>query len=211
MSTNCVYTLKSSGKKILLGGDSTVINMQYMMKAYGKNYETYNQSSQQYGGTSKTLSNINVFVAYHHGKNVICTFKADRYDWYVGKGVATNEWADYLLKNTNNASDFKFDTVLFPYKEVFDMKKHTGSFTVGNDTYNNIWVGDDGESIMIPYNLTEINKYYINNAKAYYTYGYEDYVDGVKTTSETRHGSVQFIYKQDGSVETVIHDSTITQ
>ena len=205
-STNCVYTLTNTGKKILIGGDSNNVNMQYMMMAYGKNYETYNQSSQQHGGISKTLSNINVFAAYHHGKNVICTFQADRYDGYVGKSVATDEWADYLLKNTNNSSEFKFDAVLFPYKEVFDMTKYTGTY----GEYINIWVGDD-DSIMYPYNMSVINQYYIDNANAYYTYGYEDYVDGVKTTAETRHGSVQFIYKEDKSVEITIHPSNITQ
>ena len=89
---------------------------------------------------------------------------------------------------------------------MFDVTKYTGQY----GEYNNIWLGDD-ESIVYPHNMTEINKYYIDNAAAYYTYGYEDYVNGVKTTAETRHGSVQFIYKEDKSVETVIHDSNITQ
>ena len=210
MSTNCVYTLKSSGKKILLGGDSTNINMQYMMNAYGKSYTDYAPNSQQYGGTSKTLSNINVFAAYHHGKNAIATYESgytgESIIRYNTNGTATNEWADYLLRNTNHVdrTNYKFDIMLFPYNQVFDMKKYTQFTTNTGTKYNFIWGGDDG-SVVYPYNLSDINKYYIQNSNSYYTYGLDEYdMNGNELTNVQRHGSVQFIFKADKSVETIV-------
>lgn len=195
-STNCLYTFADATgvtKKVLIGGDATNVNMRYIMDVYGKNYTTYNHDTEAYGGTSKTLSDVNIFVTYHHGKNTTCTYGSSTVDVglipYDIKGVATYEWADYLLKNTNNTM-VKFDAVLFPYHQVFDtVAKATWTAADGTVRYT-LYVGDD-QSIAFPYNMTEINQYFKDNAKAYYTYGYED---AFAATNEESHGTVKIVF-----------------
>jgi len=210
-STNCVYTLTNTGKKILIGGDSNNANMQYMMEAYGKNYTTYSDSGSNNGGASYTLANINYFVVYHHGKNAICKFEKGHVPAIIGSTIestATNQWANYLLHNVMNdaQAEHKFDAVLFPWYQVFDMKRYEGEFISHSGTvHTNVWGGDDG-SIIYPYNISQINQYYIDNShnKTYYTYGYQDHdADGniLELDGLENHGTVRIIFKDDKTVE----------
>jgi len=211
-STNCLFTFEDetgATKKVLIGGDATNVNIRYMMDVYGKSYETYDAASLQYGGTSDTLSDVNIFVAYHHGKNTTAeyfTYSAtdiksmhDEGQEYLLRGTASNEWADYLLKNTKNSMT-KFDAVLFPYHQIYDTFK--GEKT---KVYENLWIaptetftfklyeGDDG-STAFSHNLSETNQYFKDNATRYYTYGYEDVIASDKADT---HGTVTI--KFDGS------------
>jgi len=118
---------------------------------------------------------------------------------YLLRGTASNEWADYLLKNTKNSMT-KFDAVLFPYHQIYDTFK--GEKT---KVYENLWIaptetftfklyeGDDG-STAFSHNLSETNQYFKDNATRYYTYGYEDVIASDKADT---HGTVTI--KFDGS------------
>jgi len=144
-STNCLFTFKDANKtnqKVLIGGDATNVNMKYMMKAYGEN--------------NNTFANIDVFVAYHHGRNT--TTEENLLD----TTEANKNWADFLLKNTNN-EDQLFDVVLFPYHKVYEM---VYDWEAGG------YIDDQGSGVY-PYNIGEINQYYIDNAKnkTHYHYG----------------------------------------
>ena len=176
-STTCVYTVNATGQKILLGGDSNNVNMEYMMKVYGED--------------SKTLSNIDVLVAYHHGRNAICDYVPGKHLMYDYNGTADNTWADYLLNNQQNGD--QFDVVLFPYYKVFEYQK--GHL----DSKGYLYLGDDG-SYVYPYNIGEINQYLIEHSDAYYTYGYDDMLN-------SEHGTVQLIFKADGTISPVVYES----
>lgn len=211
-STNCLFTFKDANgatKKVLMGGDSTNVNMRYIMDVYGKSYTTYDAASQQYGGTSDTLSDVNIFVAYHHGKNTTSeyfTYHAtdiksmhEAGQEYLLRGTASNEWADYLLKNTKNSMT-KFDAVLFPYHQVYDTfqgekTKVYDSLAIypGQVFTFKLYEGDDG-STAFSHNLSETNQYFKDNATRYYTYGYEDVLASDKADT---HGTVTIEF--DGS------------
>lgn len=178
-SVNFVFTIMNEvGKRVLIGGDSTKITMQYVMGAYGQN--------------NNTLANINVFAAYHHGKNVMNSYDFSRKaDGYVSAGTGTNEWADFLLKNSKNGSDYKFDVMLFPNKEVVDAVK-VATFK----DYIKVWLADD-DSVVYPSNLSELNAYYHSNAKMYFTTGYEDMTSA---TEDDRHGTVKINFNEGGMI-----------
>ncbi len=148
-STQFIFTIAKTGKRVLLGGDATVVNMNYMMQAYGEN--------------PKTFADINVFAAYHHGKNVTCAWNYDK-----GMREGTTTWYDYMLNNSSNetGANHMFDVVLFP--------RHTLFVPAENSAY--------------PLNTAEINDYLIGRSQAYYTWSYGDKTGA---TSDNKHGSMK--------------------
>ena len=184
-SVNFVFSLSETGKRVLLGGDSTKITMQYMIDAYGAN--------------NNTLANINVFAAYHHGKNVMNDYSFSRKsDGYVSAGKGTNEWADFLLKNSKNGSNYKFDVMLFPNDEVMDAVTKASYLD-----YRNVWVADDG-SVVYPSNISELNKYYYDNANLHFTTGFEDITSA---TEENAHGTVKITFNANDAISWVAYNS----
>ena len=153
-STNCVFTFKDKNsdiKKVLIGGDATNTNMQYIVQAFGEN--------------NATLSDIDAFVAYHHGLNTTID-----YIGHPNLGTANYTWSNFLLENNNN----KFEVVFFPYYKI----------------YQN---GDeDLPSSVYPDNIGDINTYLCNHADAYYTYGYGDCLE--EYNKENRHGTVKITF-----------------
>lgn len=109
-STVVLFTT-SNNQKIFIGGDANYVNMQYIMDSYGAN--------------PTTLSNIDVFVALHHGKNTSMKLDAD-YDHDKILGIIDNEpapdnsFTDYLITNSNNTEQ-QFDVVLFPCSVIYDV------------------------------------------------------------------------------------------
>lgn len=181
-STNFVFTL-NNGKRILIGGDTTMIGMKYIMAAYGSN----NQS----------LANINVFSAYHHGKNVISEWTPTTNNSSAGIGnqiyaIGYNTWADFLLKNSNNGSGFKFDVVLFT-----DLMKYKTTLQ------NGVYTAYDG-GIVYPWNIGVMNQYYADNSKLHFTLGYDD---SVSKTEAERHGTVRLTFDTNGAISYEVFDS----
>ena len=198
-SVNFVFTLSESGKRVLLGGDSTKITMQYVIDAYGTN--------------NNTLANINVFAAYHHGKNAMNQYNfnngssyypTSNKDGYVNAGKANNGWAEFLLNNTQNSSN-KFDVMLFPFVKKFSTYKHTSTSTEDYylGQYKNVYVGDDG-SVIYPWNIGEINKYYADNSNLHLTTGYED---STSATEANPHGTVKITFNADGQISHTVYNT----
>ena len=98
VSTVTLFTT-SNNQKILIGGDANYANMQYIMDAYGIENE-YTKSA--------LLKNINVFVAFHHGKNMSMNINGS-----VGYG-----FIDYLTKDGSQTGHL-FDYVLYPCSLVY--------------------------------------------------------------------------------------------
>ena len=99
VSTVTLFTT-SNNQKILIGGDANYANMQYIMDAYGIEND-YTKSA--------LLKNINVFVAFHHGKNMSMNINGT-----VGYG-----FIDYLTKD-GSESGHLFDYVLYPCSLVYN-------------------------------------------------------------------------------------------
>ena len=153
-STQFIFTVQNGDgveddKKVLLGGDATLVNMEYMMQAYGEDPNTF--------------ANINVFAAYHHGKNNTCVWNSEK-----GKREATTTWQDYMLNNEKNVAgaEHKFDVVFFPRHTLFEAT----------------------EGGAYPDNTDDINQILIGKSKAYYTWSYGD---TTAPTSDVKHGSVK--------------------
>ena len=106
-STVALFTT-SNNQKIFIGGDANYVNMQYIMDSYGE--------------SPTTLSNIDVFVALHHGKNT--SMRLEKYDH---EGIVQdkepdpdNRFTDYLINNSKNVEK-QFDVVLFPCTVIYDV------------------------------------------------------------------------------------------
>lgn len=165
-STNCVFTFtdgNGTAKKVLIGGDATTVNMEYIMEVYGTD--------------SKTLSNIDVFAAYHHGHNTTAKYGDmtvnTKYDGSAveasAKGEADNRWIEFLL---NNNTDNRFDVVLFPYNQIYEMNVvKAGSGIAGTRYY--YYKGTDG-NIDYPWNIGEINNYMASEECTDAAYTYEN-------------------------------------
>lgn len=152
-STNCVFTFEDTNndvKKVLIGGDATNTNLQYIIKAYGEG--------------NQTLSDIDVFVAYHHGLNTTIEYSI------FGNNKATSEWINFLLNNNGG----RFDVVFFPYYKVYQ----------NNDS--------DRPSSVYPSDIGNINEKLYNNSDAYFTYGYDDCLE--EYDNENRHGTVKVTF-----------------
>lgn len=123
----------ATGHTTLIGGDANYVNMQYIMDAYGVDSDGYTSSS--------TLQNINIFVAFHHGKNM---------SMEIGSAASLEvsdedcTFIDYLTKKHT------FDHVLYPCSVVY------------GDTY-------DG-AFAFP-NAGEANAYLNKKTEDYKTYG----------------------------------------
>lgn len=99
-NTASTVTLFSTGtQKVLIGGDANYANMDYIMKAYDLD-ETDGESN--YTPTS-LLQNINVFVAFHHGKNMSMKLR-----------TKDTSFVDYLTYGGH-----MFDHVLYPCSLVY--------------------------------------------------------------------------------------------
>ena len=161
-STNCVFSFTDKAgakKKVLVGGDATTVNMEYIMDVYG--------------ASNKTLSNIDVFAAYHHGHNATATYGemtvSAKYSGVnveaSANGEANKEWTNFLLNNNN---DNKFDVVLFSYNHIYRANlTYSGSAINGGRNY--YYKGTDG-NVVYPYNIGEINDDMVSRSKAAYTY-----------------------------------------
>ena len=102
-SVTLLFTL-DSGEKIYIGGDSLEVNDAYIMAAYGDN--------------PSVLSNINVYVAPHHGKNTAINY------------------IQYLTNDDQN----KFDVVLYPCSVVYDEEVYNKTHTFESAVYANIYL-----------------------------------------------------------------------
>ena len=131
-STQFIFTVTDTGKRVLLGGDATLVNMEYMMQAYGENPNTF--------------ANINVYAAYHHGKNMTFIYNNGK--------ECTPTWYDYMLNNTSNTEgvNHTFDVVLFARHTLF-VPAENGAYAL---------------------NTAVINEYLIGRSKEYYTWSYGD-------------------------------------
>ena len=110
-STVVLFTT-ANNQKIFIGADANYVNMQYIMDSYGEN--------------PTTLSNIDVFVALHHGKNTSMKLDA-QYDREGQLGILgkpepdpDNRFTDYLINNSKN-EEKQFDVVLFPCSVIYDV------------------------------------------------------------------------------------------
>ena len=107
-ASSVVLFTTSNNQKIFIGGDANYVNMQYIMDSYGAN--------------PTTLSNIDVFVALHHGKNT--SMKLESYDhsglFQDTEPEPDNSFTDYLITNSNNTEQ-QFDVVLFPCSVIYDV------------------------------------------------------------------------------------------
>ena len=165
-STNCVFSFTDKAettKKILIGGDATTVNMEYIIDVYGT--------------TNKTLSNIDVFAAYHHGHNMTATYGAmtvsTKYQGFSvdasANGEANKDWINFLL---NNNDDKKFDAVLFSYNHIYRANlEYSGSLVNGGRDY--YYKGTDG-NVVYPYNIGEINDYLASSTCTANAYTYEN-------------------------------------
>ena len=110
-STVTLFTT-TNNQKIFIGADANYVNMQYIMDSYGEN--------------PTTLSNIDVFVAMHHGKNTSMRLD-NQYDREGQLGIfgkqepdPDNSFTEYLIKNSKNTEQ-QFDVVLFPCSVIYDV------------------------------------------------------------------------------------------
>ena len=195
-SINFMFTLYNNDdnvtndKKVLLGGDTTQVVMKYIMNAYGT--------------SSSTLANVDVFAAYHHGKNIIMDYYPN--DTHISGtrehigADGRDDWADYLL---NNTTDKMFDVMLFP-----NLKKYEASIRDVNDKCGATLgcagrVYGDDDSTVYPYDIGERNDYYISHSEMHFTTGYQDCTGA---TSDTRHGTVQIFFgKETGAVTSKVY------
>ena len=95
VSTVLLFTT-AGDEKILISGDANLTNMAYIMSAYGAN--------------PTILDGIDVFQAFHHGKNTSYSFT-----W------SSNIFTDYLTDEAEK--DFK--VVLFPCSKVYGVDENT--------------------------------------------------------------------------------------
>lgn len=184
-STQLIFTVTDGDQKVLLGGDATIVNMDYMMQAYGTN--------------SYTFANMSVVAAYHHGKNVYYKYNSSLSSSPNKKEGLTN-WVDFMLKNTRNknGSSHQFDVVLFPDVQILDIVYYNGG-----------WYPDGSTTAgsAFPRNVGYISRYMATNAGAYYTMGYED---TYSMATGTRHGNVILTFNSDTSVSAECKASQVT-
>lgn len=187
-STNCMFTINATGDKILTGGDSTKVNMNYIMKAYdgitatAKRYKaddrgwyTDTDPAEITKTKTKTLSDISVFVAYHHGKNT------------------TNAFTRYLVGETDD--EYTFDVVFFPFPQMMNPTLYETYIYNGITYKNRYWMEDN--SCVFNYKMEEVNeKLCANVTVGFYTYGYEDSI--TNSSASNQHGTVQLYFEQDG-------------
>lgn len=199
-STTCVFTLTSTGDKVYMGGDSNKVNMNYIMKAYdGLNVTITKENIGDSGyykyddvvtgtvtkTTSETLKDISVFVAMHHGKNTVDAFTT------------------YLFGANGTATDDSLEVVLVPYYQVYQAVFRE-SYTVDGVSYTNRWWLEDDSSPFC-YDVGDNNATLFSNAaNNFYTYGYEDCVDGASATSH--HGTVKLTFNS-SAISTTIYKS----
>ena len=189
-STNCLFTVNKTGHKIFTGGDSTKANMNYIMKAYDGITATakrFNEKNGWYTDTdpegvtrtkTKTLSNINVFVAYHHGKNT------------------TPSFTRYLVGDATD--DYAFDIALFPFHQMMNPTLYESYIYSGTTYKNKYWMEDN--SCVFNYKMEEVNEALLANVKqGFYTYGYEDSV--TSSSASNWHGTVELHFKS-STIET---------
>ena len=62
----------------------------------------------------------------------------------------------------------------------------------------------DDESVVYPSNISELNKYYYDNAKLYFTTGFEDITSA---TEENAHGTVKITFNADGQISHTVYNS----
>ena len=165
-STNCVFTFTDKAgttKKVLLGGDATTVNMEYIINVYGEDNEA--------------LKDIDVFAAYHHGHNMTATYETTtvklnttcgicrgEQDVHVN-GIANERWIDFL---TDNNTDHKFDVVLFSYNHIYSAEQtYKNSHSLG--TVVHYYLGTDGNTTY-PYNIGDLNNELIRRSDKAYTY-----------------------------------------
>jgi len=110
-STVTLFTT-SNNQKILIGGDANYANMGYIMKAYGKDETTgYTKSS--------LLQDINIFTAFHHGKNMSMAIGKKYFDGETLREEPDYSFIDYLTKD-GSETGYLFDYVLYPCSLVYD-------------------------------------------------------------------------------------------
>ena len=186
-STNCMFTINATGDKIFTGGDSTKANMNYIMKAYDGITATakrYNTGNGWYTDTdpegitrtkTKTLSDISVFIAYHHGKNT------------------TNAFTRYLVGNETDAYTFKF--AMFPFHQMMNPKLYETYIYNGTTYKNRYWMEDN--SCVFNYKMEAVNNSLLANVtQGFYTYGYEDSV--TNSSASNPHGTVELYFTSTG-------------
>jgi hypothetical protein len=99
------------------------------------------------------------------------------------------------LKNTNNASGFKFDVMFFPNFKQYQAAVDPSTACTYSGCDGRV-VGDDGGTVY-PYNVTELNQYYADNATLHFTTGYQD---STAATADDRHGTVKINFNEGGSI-----------
>lgn len=99
-STSLVYTITTTeqNQRVFIGGDMNYVNMAKIMELYGTDDSGYT--------TSSMLSDIDVFVAPHHGKNTSMSLNDEN-----KKNIFTN----YLTQGGTN----QFDVTLFPCSLIY--------------------------------------------------------------------------------------------
>ena len=183
-STSCIYTFEDANdttQRVIIGGDANNANMTYIMGAFGDGQ-----------GKSNTLSDINVYVAFHHGLNTTCTrvsgdYKVDG-EGYRYRRIGTTDWADFLL---NNITGGQFDIVLFPNTIVESASPRV-------DANGEKWYLTSTGLKDFSYNIGDMNQYFIDNTveKRHYTYGTGD------STGES-HGTVMITF--DGNNQSTLY------
>lgn len=199
-STTCVFTLTSTGDKVYMGGDSNKVNMNYIMKAYDGLNVTIKKENIGASGyyqyddvvtgtvtktTSATLKDISVFVAMHHGKNTVDAFTT------------------YLFGANGTATDDSLEVVLVPYYQVYQAVFRSSYEVDGVTYYNRWWLEDDSSPFCFDVGNNNATLF-SNAANNFYTYGYEDCVDGASATSH--HGTVKLTFNS-SSISTTVYKS----
>lgn len=119
-TASTVTLFSTATQKVLIGGDANYVNMGYIMKAYDSD-ETDGENN--YTPTS-LLQNINVFAAFHHGKNMSMQLS-----------TKDTSFVDYLTYENHT-----FDHVLYPCSLVYgDASDPVGAFPYAGEvnTYLN--------------------------------------------------------------------------
>ena len=182
-SSNCIFTVNETGNKIYSGGDSTKVNMNYIMRAFDGITATIKHKTENlihFTATdpaeitrtnSKTLSNISVFITFHHGKNT------------------ANAFTRYLVGSSSD--EYKFDVVLYPYQQLMNP-----TFKLYYNGYPGCyWMEDD--SCVFDYKMETVNAELLKNVRlGYYTFGYEDSVSGASASNP--HGTVELTFTSNG-------------
>ncbi len=199
-SINFVFTIHDNddnddnNKKVLLGGDTTAVNMRYIMGAYGTD--------------NSTLANINVFAAYHHGKNVMNTYKpthitVDGVSRVHISATGNNDWADYLLKNNGG----KFDVMLFPHHKRYSATLDPSKACDNSSGCAGKPIGDDGTDTY-PYNIRTCNEYYATKSEVHFTTGYDD---KVSADDANAHGTVKITFNANDTISWIAYESLHSQ